>query len=120
MFQRFSDPLGKPPADHCPLSGHECILLVILVAYGMVLRSWDVGNSEFRVDEAESSINALTILEHGVPVAYYLGLPIYENTLVQPWPENAEYEFKDSSYSDRGVAVYHGWLPLYAIAASFA
>src|SRR5262249_39045045 len=38
----------------------------------------------------------------------------------RPWPESAEYEFKDSSYSERGLAIYHGWLPLYAQAASFA
>src|SRR5262249_27686429 len=56
----------------------------------------------------------------GVPVDHYLGLPLYENTLTRPWPGSAEYEFKDSSYSGRGVVVYHGWLPLYAIAASFA
>jgi hypothetical protein len=43
-----------------------------------------------------------------------------KNTLVKPWPGNPEYEFRDISYSDRHVAVYHGWLPLYAIAASFA
>ena len=32
-----------------------------------------------------------------------------------------EYQFKDSSYSDKGIAVYHGLdLPLYSIAAVFA
>ena len=29
-------------------------------------------------DEAESSINALTILDHGYPTDRYLGLPLYE------------------------------------------
>jgi hypothetical protein len=62
----------------------------------------------------------LTILQHGYPTDTYLGLPIFENTLVESWPDNPEYEFRDSSYSGRHVAVYHGWLPLYAIAASFA
>jgi hypothetical protein len=76
--------------------------------------------SPFWVDEAESSINALTIVENGYPTDAYLGIPIYENTLIQPWPGNAEYEFRDLSYSDKHVAVYHGWLPLYAIAGSFA
>ncbi len=72
------------------------------------------------VDEAESSINALTILEHGVPVSHYLGLPLFENTLTEPWEGHPEYEFRDSSYSSKGVAVYHGWLPMYAIAAAEA
>jgi hypothetical protein len=72
------------------------------------------------VDEAESSINALTILQYGYPADHYLGLPIFENTLVKPWPGHPEYEFKDLSYSNRGLAIYHGWLPLYSIAASFA
>jgi hypothetical protein len=83
------------------------------------LRSWNLADPVLFRDEAESAINALTILEHGVPTDRYLSLPIYENTLTRPWPDSEEYEFKDTSYSDRGFAVYHGWLPLYAIAASF-
>jgi hypothetical protein len=94
--------------------------LVVFLAYGLVLRSWDLGSKPFWVDEAESSINALTILQHGVPVDHYLGLPLFENTLIRPWPEDPEYEFKDSSYSERGLTIYHGWLPLYVTAASFA
>ena len=61
-------------------------------------------------DESESAMNALTILQHGVPRGEYLGLPIYENTLTEFWPDNPEYEFRDSSYSPNGVAIYHGWL----------
>ena len=75
---------------------------------------------QLSVDEAESSINALTILEHGYPTDRYLGLPIYENVLLTPTSHDEEYEFKDPSYSDKGLAVYHGWLPLYSIAAAFA
>jgi hypothetical protein len=96
------------------------VLLAALLSYGTLLRAWDLDGKPYRVDEAESSINALTILRHGVPVDHYLGLPLYENTLIRPWPESAEYEFKDSSYSERGVAVYHGWLPLYVLAAAYA
>jgi hypothetical protein len=91
-----------------------------LLAYGLLLRSWNLSGTPCWVDEAESCINALTILETGVPADRYLGAPVYENTLTIPWPENPEFEFKDSSYSSRGVAVYHGWLPLYSIAASYA
>ena len=69
--------------------------------------------------EAESALNALTIVADGVPGDHFLGLPLYENTLVRPWPEHPEYEFRDLSYSDRGLAVYHSWLPLYSIAAAF-
>jgi hypothetical protein len=71
------------------------------------------------VDEAESSLNALTIVADGVPGDRFFGQPLYENTLVRPWPGNDEYEFRDLSYSDRGLAVYHAWIPLYAIAAAF-
>jgi hypothetical protein len=94
------------------------VALVITAAVWRRLEYLDMG--PFWVDEAESSINALTILQHGYPGDRYLGIPIYENTLVKRWPENPEYEFKDSSYSDRGFATYHGWLPLYSMAASFA
>jgi uncharacterized membrane protein len=96
------------------------LLLAAVLVYGTALRSWELGASPLWADEAESSINALTILQHGVPVGSYLGVPIFENTLTRFWPENQEYEFRDTSYSDRGLAVYHGWLPFYAIAASFA
>ena len=91
--------------------------LLVLVAIG--LRGYRLGSPVLGVDEAESALNALTIVADGVPGDHFLGQPLYENTLVRPWPENAEYEFRDISYSDRGLAVYHSWLPLYSIAAAF-
>lgn len=95
-------------------------LLAALVAAGIALRADGFDALPLSTDEAESALNALTILERGVPVDRYAGQPMFENTLLRPWPESPEYEFRDVSYSDRGVAVYHGWLPLYAMAASFA
>lgn len=107
-----------------PLAGKKWIieasLGVVILITGFAIRMLYLDERPFWVDEAESSINALTILEHGYPTDTYLGIPIYENTLIQPWPENAEYEFRDLSYSDKHLAIYHGWLPLYAIAGSFA
>jgi hypothetical protein len=94
--------------------------LLAVAALGMVLRCVNLHHPPLNVDEAESAINALTILQLGYPSDEYLGLPLFENTLTRPWPEHPEYEFRDTSYSDRGMAIYHGWLPLYAIAASFA
>ena len=98
----------------------EAALVLLVIAAAVARRVEFLDCRPFWVDEAESSINALTILQHGVPVDHYLGIPIYENTLVKPWPGNPEYEFKDISYSERGLATYHGWLPLYSMAASFA
>jgi hypothetical protein len=98
----------------------EWLLVALIITAGFTLRVAHLDAKPFWCDEAESSINALTILQHGYPADSYLGLPIYENTLVRPWAGNPEYEFKDISYSDKGMAVYHGWLPLYALAASFA
>src|SRR3954452_14310731 len=95
-------------------------LTVLIIGGAIALRLASLDAKPFWVDEAESSINALTILEKGVPTDSYLGLPIYENTLIEHWPSNPEYEFRDLSYSDKPLAIYHGWLPLYAIAASFA
>ena len=109
------------PTRHLTKSAVFEVCAVILVAAGGVaLRTSGLDAVPFWVDEAESSINALTILQHGYPTDSYLGLPIFENTLIEPWPGNPEYEFRDVSYSERGVAVYHGWFPLYSIAASFA
>ena len=99
---------------------HRRVLLTALVAAGLAVRAWNLQAPFLFRDEAESAINALTILEHGVPSDSYLGLPIYENILIRPWPESQEYEFRDISYSDRGVAIYHGWLPLYTVAGSLA
>ena len=94
------------------------LLFAALLILGVGLRLRYLDDGALFIDEAESSINALTILEHGYPSDTYMGLPMYENTLTHPWPESREYEFRDSSYSTRGMAIYHGWLPLYAIAAS--
>lgn len=94
-------------------------LVVALFAAGIALRADDFAGLPLSTDEAESALNALTILERGVPVDRYAGQPMFENTLLRPWPESDEYEFRDLSYS-RDLAVYHGWLPLYAMAGSFA
>jgi hypothetical protein len=94
--------------------------LFAVAALGMALRIVHLSHPPLNLDEAESAVNALTILHHGYPSDRYLGLPLYENTLTRTWPESAEYEFRDTSYSDKGVAIYHGWLPLYAMAGSFA
>lgn len=99
-------------------SGYFAVAAIILV--GMGLRMQGIASNPLWVDEAESSINALAIREHGLPVDRYQGLPLFENTLVQPWPGNPEYEFRDVSYSDKGLATYHSWLPLYFIAGSLA
>ena len=96
------------------------VLLLSCLLSAAALRLSFVGSTELWVDEAESGINALTILERGYPADRYLGLPIYENVLLTTTPDSAEYEFKDSSYSDRGIAIYHGWLPLYSMAAAYA
>jgi hypothetical protein len=89
-----------------------------LFSLAVFLRLSSLERMPMWVDEAESAINALTILQHGVPMGVYLGMPIYENTQIVSWPESPEYRFKDVSYSERGLAVYHGWIPLYAMAAS--
>lgn len=95
-------------------------LVGLLIALGVLLRLRYLDEGSLFIDEGESCINALTILERGYPADTYLGLPLFENTLTEPWPEHPEYEFRDTSYSSKGMAIYHGWLPLYAIAASFA
>jgi hypothetical protein len=95
------------------------LTLCVLVVSAVALRAWRLDVPVLSVDEAESALNALTIVADGVPGDSFLGQPLYENTLVRPWPDNPEYEFKDLSYSDRGLAVYHSWLPLYSIAAAF-
>ena len=96
------------------------LLAGVLILAGVLLRVDWMSRTGLWCDEAESAINALTILDRGLPLNEYLGIPIYENTLTEPWDGHPEYEFRDSSYSPQGLAVYHGWLPLYAIAASQA
>lgn len=110
----MSDAASSSP----PLPRAQRWLLLLVLVAGGAIRCFRLDATLFWVDEAESTINALTIREHGVPVDRWLGQPIFENTLVEPWPDHPEYEFRDSSYSRKGLATYHGWLPLYAIAAS--
>jgi hypothetical protein len=90
-----------------------------LVVLAVALRAVHLGWPPLWADEAESGLNALTIVGQGVPLDRYRDLPIFENTLIRPWPESEEYAFRDISYSDRGLAIYHGWLPLYAMAGAF-
>jgi hypothetical protein len=94
------------------------LALAALLCAGTLLRLRSLDEGSLFIDEGESSLNALSILENGYPADRYLGLPMFENTLTEAWPESPEYEFRDTSYSSRGMAIYHGWLPLYAIAAS--
>lgn len=96
------------------------VLAGALILAGVWLRVEGMNRTALWCDEAESSINALTVLDRGFPFNEYLGIPIYENTLTEPWDGHPEYEFRDSSYSPQGLAVYHAWLPIYAIAASQA
>ena len=95
------------------------IFFVLVLALGLWMRGHDLSATPPTGDEAESALNALTILQTGTPRGEYLDLPIYENVLTEPWPDHPEYEFRDSSYSKKGLAIYHGWLPLYTMAASF-
>jgi hypothetical protein len=95
------------------------MLLACLVAAAALRLSFAV-NEPLSVDEAESSINALSILEHGYPADHYLGMPLYENVLLTTSPDSKEYEFRNSSHSGSGKAINQGWLPLYSIAAAFA
>jgi hypothetical protein len=111
-------------ADSSPGRAKRAGLLLSLLTIALVLRLHRVDLAPLSLDEAESSVNALTILQSGLPLDTYLDQPIYENALTIPWPGNPEYEFRDSSYGPpvygtHGLALYHGWLPLYAIAASF-
>jgi hypothetical protein len=98
----------------------EAALVTLVIIAATAVRMHQLDAVPFWVDEAESSINAFTILQHGYPTDRYLGMPIFENTYVWDWPESPEYEFRDVSYSANHLAVYHAWLPLYSIAASFA
>ncbi len=103
-----------------PCRGFIAGLAALIILAGIALRIQGMNHSALWCDEAESSINALTILDRGFPLYEYLGIPIYENTLTETREGHSEYEFRDSSYSPQGLAVYHGWLPLYSIAASQA
>jgi len=97
----------------------KVMFLALIVGGGIFVRTFHLDHPPLRIDEAESAINALTILQHGYPSNTYVGEPIFENTLTRPWPGHPEFEFRDTSYSDKGMAVYHGWLPLYAMAGAF-
>src|SRR5690349_16267999 len=101
-----------------PRKGGAVVIFALILALSAALRVRDIAAKPPTGDESESSINALTILQHGVPMDRYLGIPIFENTLTEFSPDDPEYEFRDSSYSRRHVAIYYGWVPLYCMAAS--
>ncbi len=94
------------------------ILLAGVILLGTLFRALYLASPALWVDEAESAINGLSVLREGVPVGEYLGKPVFENTLIRVNETDPEYAFDDASYNRDGLAIYHGWLPLYAIAAS--
>jgi hypothetical protein len=98
----------------------ETALFLACLLAAAALRLSFVRNQPLGLDEAESSINALSILERGYPADHYLGLPVYENVLLTTSPGSEEYEFRNSSDSHRGMAIDRGWLPLYSMAAAFS
>src|SRR3954447_8506050 len=117
VFQAVGNVQGPVRTSQSRVSHTTAGLLILLLA-GLCLRLFSIDRVPMWVDEAESAINPLTILQHAVPTGSYLGLPVYENTLLAPWPESKEYRYKDISYSRNGLALYHGWFPLYAIAGA--
>jgi hypothetical protein len=122
LLTRMAQPRTSPfPRDHIERRRlqYEITAVVLIILIGTVVRFWNLATPMMWCDEAESSINALTILDHGVPVNHYLGLPLYENILTRKWEGHPEYEFADTSYSSKGYVTYHGWLPLYCMAGSF-
>jgi len=79
---------------HLKIPALKWFMGTLIVAAAFAFRLAYIDANPFSVDEAESSINALTILQHGYPTDTYLGLPIYENISTQPWPGNPEYSFR--------------------------
>jgi hypothetical protein len=115
--------IKRDSASMIPSVGKKRNLIFALgiLTLSMLLRISGMIGDILWVDEAESAINGLTILECGLPRGDYLGIPVYENTLTEPLETDPEYAYRDSSYSlKKNVAVYHGWLPLYSIALSQA
>jgi hypothetical protein len=49
------------------------VLLILPLADGTAVRAWWLDARPFWVDEAETGVNALTILRHCPPVDRYLG-----------------------------------------------
>ena len=88
----------------------EMVLLLACLVLATALRlSFAVGEP-FWEGEADSNINALSILERGYPADHYLGIPIYENVLLTTSPGSNEYEFGSASHSARGMVIDHGWI----------
>ncbi len=60
----------------------QWVCVVLSLTVGVWIRTLYLDALPFWVDEAESSINALTILQHGYPTDSYLGIPIYGTPLL--------------------------------------
>src|SRR6185312_6329022 len=74
--QQLSSPIRARSERHVTKRALvELGLVALIVVSGTALRLADLDANPFWVDEAESSINALTILTHGYPTDRYLGLP---------------------------------------------
>src|SRR5215831_3596878 len=72
-------------------STHIWILSFLLLT-GLACRIYDLGRLPLWGDEAESSINALTILQKGVPADNYQGHLLFQDWMIRRWPDNPEFE----------------------------
>ncbi len=93
------------------------IILLLIILFGLSLRLINIGKDLLWVDEAETVINSLQVINDGYPNAYFEGEPIYENGDSIKAPINDPiYRYASSNYLGSKYENNKGWFTYYYLA----
>ncbi|MFA5135020.1 MAG: glycosyltransferase family 39 protein [Patescibacteria group bacterium] len=92
------------------------VVLVLFALGGMALRFAASGDRYLWNDEAETTINALQVLDVGYPNSTFEGKPIYENASYIP-SDDPKYAYESTNYYGSTYERNKGWLTYYYQAA---
>lgn len=87
-------------------------ILVLLMIAGVTLRFVASGYRLLWQDEAETTINALQVVDHGYPSDTFKGKPLFENASYLP-SDDPMYEFASTNYYGTHLERNKGWLTFY-------
>ncbi|MFA6908517.1 MAG: glycosyltransferase family 39 protein [Patescibacteria group bacterium] len=91
-------------------------LLIVTIAGGLSIRVAMGSNVVLWNDEAETTINALQVLDVGFPHGTFEGKPLYENASFIP-SQDPKYAYESTNYYGGTLERNKGWLPYYYQAA---
>ncbi|MBT6691637.1 hypothetical protein HOB10_04890 [Candidatus Parcubacteria bacterium] len=91
------------------------LLLGLIIVLGFCLRYINIGKHILWVDEAETVINTIQVIEDGYPHGYFKGQPIHEN-ISYIKIEDPVYRYASTNYYGSKYENNKGWLTYFYLA----